>query len=123
MMMIIAGCKTLLQTQSVFQFDYTAGIYFSRLRQGLQSQDQQHQWFAQIENNNNKKKKLGALEAREESESGKGGIASGADLTELSHIMEPDVTCVQNYSYLEVLESGWVYALKQNCESVKLCNR
>jgi hypothetical protein len=34
------------------------------------------------------------------------GIASGADLRELSDMMEPDVTRVQNYSYLEVLESG-----------------
>ena len=32
--LIIAGCKTPL-TQYVFQFEYTAGIYFSRLRQGL----------------------------------------------------------------------------------------
>jgi len=41
-----------------------------------------------------------------------GEIASGADLRELSDIMEADVTRVQNYSYLKVLESVWVYALK-----------
>jgi len=53
------------------------------------------------------KKKLGVLEAREESGvEGGGEIASGADLRELSDIMEPDVTRVQNYWYLEVLESG-----------------
>jgi hypothetical protein len=41
------------------------------------------------------KKKLGVLETREENESGVGvGIASGADLRELSDIMEPDVTRV-----------------------------
>jgi hypothetical protein len=37
-----ADYKTLL-TQYVFQFEYTTGIYFSRLHQGLQSQDQQHE--------------------------------------------------------------------------------
>lgn len=35
---------------------------------------------------------------------GGGEIATGVDLKELSDIMEPDVTRVQNYSYLEVLE-------------------
>jgi len=39
------------------------------------------------------------LETREESESGVGRIASGADLRELSDIMEPDVIRVKNYPY------------------------
>lgn len=45
------------------------------------------------------------LETREERVSGEGGIAAGADLRELSDIMEPDVSRVQNYAHLEVLES------------------
>jgi len=37
--------------------------------------------------------------------------------------MEPDVTRVENYSSLEVLESVCLYTLKQNYESVKMYNR
>jgi hypothetical protein len=37
----------------------------------------------------------------------RGGIVTGANLQELSDIMEPDVTLMQNCSYLEVLESVW----------------
>jgi hypothetical protein len=57
-----------------------------------------------------------------ESESGAGALHP-ARTREVSGIREPDVTRVQNYSYLQVLESVWVYALKQNYESIKLYNR
>lgn len=45
----------------------------------------------------------------ERGERGGGEIATGMDLKELSDIMEPDVTRMQNYPSLEVLESVYVH--------------